>query len=181
MRKLLAVLGISLLLFSCNQNGTSTKKPYRIDKLLSELDSVYIIKKIDEMSGETSVRVNRFLWLGDDDGVSRFAVSPHIEVDSVFSLVSVIMMDMGNCNENDEIIILFDNGERIIKKSFNKFNCDGIALFDMNKEEIQLLRTQPISKIRITNGYTHDSYTSYVKENDKRYFIKLFYILDNKL
>ena len=51
----------------------------------------------------------------------------------------------------------------------------------MNEKEIQLLRTQPISKIRMTNGRTYDSYTGDVKEKDKRYFIQLFYALDNKL
>jgi hypothetical protein len=51
----------------------------------------------------------------------------------------------------------------------------------MTEKEIQLLRTQTLSKIRMTNGRTYDSYTGDVKQKDKRYFIQLFYALDNNL
>ena len=38
--------------------------------------------------------------------------------------------------KNDEIIILFENGEKITKKSWKKFNCKGEAYFNMNEKEI---------------------------------------------
>lgn len=94
-------------------------------------------------------------------------------------MISVNRFDNSIYIENDEIIILFESGEKITKTSWNR--CYGEAYFNMNEKEIQLLRTQPISKIRMTNGRTYDSYTGDVQEKDKRYFIQLFYALDNKL
>lgn len=144
-------------------------------------DSVYLVKKTDEMSGETYVYGNRAFIVANDAGKIGFRIDTYIENDLSFSVIIVTMVGIGNCNENDEIIILFENGEKITKKSWKKFNCEGEAYFNMNEKEIQLLRTQPISKIRMTNGRTYDSYTGDVKEKDKRYFIQLLYSLDNKL
>ena len=144
-------------------------------------DSVYLVKETDAMSGKTYVHENRFFNVANDEGNIGFIVATYIEDDLSFKTIIVSMFGIGSCNENDEIIILFENGERIIKKSWRKFNCDGGAFFNMNEKEIQLLRTQPMSKIKMTNGRTYDSYTGDVKEKDKRYFIQLFYALDNKL
>jgi hypothetical protein len=96
-------------------------------------------------------------------------------------MITVVMVGIGSCNENDEIIILFENGEKIVKKSWNSFNCDGEAYFNINELEMKLLRTLPMSKIRMTNGRSFDSYTGDVIAKDKRYFIQLLYALDNKL
>ena len=144
-------------------------------------DSVYVVKETDAMSGKTYVYGNRAFIVANDAGKVGFRVDTYIKDDLSFGMITVTMVGIGNCNENDEIIILFENGEKITKKSWKKFNCDGEAYFNMNEKEIQLLRTQPISKIRMTNGRTYDSYTGDVKEKDKRYFIQLFYALDNKL
>ena len=144
-------------------------------------DSVYLVKETDAMSGKTYVYGNRAFIVENDEGKIGFIVGTYITNDLSFGRITVTMFGIGSCNENDEIIILFENGEKIIKNSWKKFNCDGEAYFDMNEKEIQLLRTQPISKIRMTNGRTYDSYTGDVKEKDKRYFIQLFYALDNKL
>jgi hypothetical protein len=43
---------------------------------------------------------------------------------------------------------------------------------------MEMLRTLPMSKIRMTNGRSFDSYTGDVKAKDKRYFIQLLYALD---
>jgi hypothetical protein len=93
----------------------------------------------------------------------------------------VTMVGIGTCNENDEIIILFENGEKITKKSWKKFNCNGEAYFNLTDKEIDLLKKIPMSKIRMSNGRSYDSYTGDVKTKDKRYFIQLFYALDNNL
>ena len=144
-------------------------------------DSVSLLKKTDEMSGKTYVYANREFILANDAGKIGFIVGTYIKNDLSFNMIAVTMVGHGSCNENNEIIILFENGEKIIKKSWKKFNCEGETYFDMNEKEIQLLRTEPMAKIRMTNDRTYNSYTGDVKEKDKRYFIQLFYALDNKL
>ena len=186
---------ITMFIISSNQNDTSTKNQSQSDNLRQKQiedslkvveqkrieDSVYLVKETDEMSGKTYVYGNRRFIVANDAGEVGFRVGAYIRDNMSFGFISVTMVGIGSCNENDEIIILFENGERITKKSWLEFNCDGDAYFYMNKKEIQLLRTQPMSKIRMTNGWTYDSYTGDVKEKDKRYFIQLFYALDNKL
>jgi len=147
-----------------------------------QTDSVYVVKETDAMSGKTYVYGSRDFICANDAGKIGFRVSTHINSDkSTFSMITATMVGIGGCNENDEIIILFENGEKITKTSWKKFNCDGETYFNMNEKDIQLLRTQSLSKIRMTNGRTYDSYTGDVKQKDKRYFIQLFYALDNKL
>lgn len=148
-------------------------------------DSVYVVKATDDMSGETYVYGSRDFVCANDAVKIGFRVSTYIDFlnsDKLsVSMITVTMVGIGGCNENDEMIILFENGEKITKTSWKKFNCDGETYFNMNKKDIQLLRTQPLSKIRMTNGRTYDSYTGDVKQKDKRYFIQLFYALDNNL
>lgn len=143
-------------------------------------DSVYVVKETDAMSGKTYVYGNRTFIVANDAGKIGFRISTHISNLSL-SMITATMVGIGGCNENDEIIILFENGEKITKTSWKKFNCDGETYFNLNEKDIQLLRTQPLSKIRMTNGRTYDSYTGDVKQKDKRYFIQLLYALDNNL
>jgi len=147
-----------------------------------QTDSVYVIKETDAMDGKVIAYSSRDFICANDAGKIGFRVSAHINFrDIKFSMITATMVGIGSCNEKDEMIILFENGEKIIKTSWKEFNCEGGAYFDMNDDDIQLLRTQPISKIRMTNGRTYDSYTGDVKKKDKRYFIQVLYALDNNL
>jgi hypothetical protein len=147
-----------------------------------QTDSVYVIKEIDAMDGKVIAYSSRDFICANDAGKIGFRVSAHINFrDIKFSMITATMVGIGSCNEKDEMIILFENGEKIIKTSWKEFNCEGGTYFDMNDDDIQLLRTQPISKIRMTNGRTYDSYTGDVKKKDKRYFIQVLYALDNNL
>ena len=40
---------------------------------------------------------------------------------------------IGNCDENDELIFLFDDESKITITSWNKFNCEGKVYFNLNK------------------------------------------------
>jgi len=145
-------------------------------------DNVYVIKETDAMSGKSYVYGSRDFICANDAGKIGFRISTHINSETLkFSMITATMVGLGTCNENDEIIILFENGQKIIKKSWKKFNCDGETYFNIDNEEIELLRTQPLSKIRMTNGRTYDSYTGDVKLKDKKYFMQLFHALDNGL
>jgi hypothetical protein len=147
-----------------------------------QTDSVYVIKETDAMDGKVIAYSSRDFICANDAGKIGFRVSAHINFrDIKFSMITATMVGIGSCNEKDEMIILFENGEKIIKTSWKEFNCEGGTYFDMNDDDIQLLRTQPISKIRMTNGRTYDSSTGDVKKKDKRYFIQVLYALDNNL
>lgn len=143
-------------------------------------DSVYINKETDAMTDKTYYFANRSFIVKNDAGNIGFRVDSYIDDNIEFKMLVVTMVGIGNCNENDEIIILLENGKKVTKKSWKKFNCNGEAYFNLDKDDIEILKSSPISKIRMTNGRTYDSYTGDVKPKDKRYLIQLFYSLDNK-
>ena len=149
--------------------------------LFAQLDSVYITKSLDAMSGKTYVYGSRNFIVANDTKEKGFIIDTYINDNLSFRMITVVMVGIGNCNENDEIIILFENGEKITKKSWKSWNCDGEAYFDITELEMEMLRTLPMAKIRMTNGRSFDSYTGNVIAKDKRYFIQLLYALDNKL
>jgi hypothetical protein len=147
----------------------------------AQKDSVYLIKEVDELSDEVYFYANRRFVVSNKDNSVGFIVDAYIGEKITFDMITVKMVNIGSCNEKDEIIILLDNGKKIIKTSWKKFNCDGETYFDLTKEDIQLLRESELNTIRMTNGRTYDSYTGKVNQKDKRYFIQLIYALDNKL
>ena len=144
-------------------------------------DSVYLIKSTDEMSDKTYIYTNRDFVVSNETKTKGFRVGTYIKNDMTFSMIIITMVGIGSCNEKDEMIILFENGEKITKKSWKDFNCKGEAYFSLTNEEIELLSTKEISKIRMTNGRSYESYTGDVSDKDKRYFIQLFYAINNNL
>jgi hypothetical protein len=135
---------------------------------------VKVIKETDSMSGKTTVYANKALTIANDDKTVGFRVDAIMNDELVLRGLFVTMVGIGNCNEEDEMIILFDSGERIIKKSIKAFNCDGEALFALSEKDLALLRNQSMSKMRMTNGSSFESYTGDVNSDDKNYFIELF-------
>lgn len=140
--------------------------------LSGQNDSVYIKQETDEMTGKTYYYPAYKLVVADE--TTGFAINSLILEQNKFKMFIVKMINIGLCNENNELIILFDNGEKITARSWNKFNCDGTAYFYLTANDKELLRTQTLFKIRILNGRTYESYTGEVATADKRYFIQLF-------
>lgn len=138
-----------------------------------------VISDTDAMSGRTTLYADRGLVVANNDQTVGFVIDAIMNNELKLRGLFVSMVNIGRCNEKDEIIILFDNGEKIIKKSIKDFNCDGEALFSLTDKELDLLRKQTLSKIRMTNGSSFESYTGDVKEVDKEYFITLLDCLDN--
>jgi hypothetical protein len=63
-----------------------------------------------------------------------------------------------SCLENTEVIIMFEDGTKITTTQWNKFNCDEDVWTTQSKSELEMLKTLPIKKIRVTNGRSFKSY-----------------------
>ena len=81
---------------------------------------------------------------------------------------------IGNCDEKDQLIFLFDDGSKISISSWNKFNCKGNAYFNLTEDELNSLKTKLVTTIRFVNGYTSDSFTYTLKKLEKDYFINVY-------
>lgn len=80
-------------------------------------------------------------------------------------------VNIGNCDENDSLIILFEDDTKITLTSWNKFNCEGNAYFNLTKDEINELSAKKVKSIRFSNGRSYESLTVALKEEQKDYFI----------
>ena len=140
-------------------------------------DSFYITKRVDAMSDKVYYAPNQGIIVANPEQTMAFRLDMFFGHKLEFRMITATIVGIGSCHEADGLIILFENGEKLKSVAWNKFNCDGDAYFYVTKEGLALLKTQPMKTIRITNGYTYDSYTGDVDESDKNYFIKLFYEL----
>ena len=56
---------------------------------------------------------------------------------------------------------------------WNEFTCDGKVWCKVSDSDKEILATKKVSKIRIQNGRTFESYTHTLADGDKNYFIQL--------
>lgn len=135
-------------------------------------DSLYVVMVQDEMDGTITYYPSMRI-LATDDGEKGFALSAFLNRSMNVEDLEVLSAGLG-CSEHDEVIILFDNGEKITKKSWNEFNCKGNSWFHLSSSDKELLSKQPIKKVRFTSGRSYESYTQEIQGSDKTYFIRLF-------
>ncbi|MCX6310524.1 MAG: hypothetical protein NT084_02700 [Bacteroidetes bacterium] len=147
-------------------------------------DSVCVYRQVDDMSDKVYYFPSRKIVCVSDDKQQAFSVSIFINCDSDSNLYMndfcVKMVGIGSCVENNEIIILFEDGTKIKATSWNDFNCDGDAWIKVSKDDINSLKTKRISKIKLTNGRTFDSYTGVIPPENADYFIQLFYAMEHR-
>lgn len=146
---------------------------------ISSFAQVKITKTVDEMTDKVYHFVSERLIAANSAGNKGCAISMSIKSSNgtLISKSSIVqMVGLGRCNENNTIILLFDNGDKVSIDSWNPFNCDGTVYFNFSKANIKKMRTNPLSKIRITNGRSYESYTAEVEY--KNYFIDFYKELD---
>ena len=81
---------------------------------------------------------------------------------------------IGNCDENDSLIILFEDDTKLEITMWNKFNCESKAYFNLTESELELLKSKKITTIRFNNGYTYNSLTYSLKKEEKGFFINVY-------
>ena len=138
-------------------------------------DSVYLINTFDPMENSYELSTSRGFNV---DGV-YFNV--WLNNGFLFDALYVSYPKSVGCTENGEIIIMFTDGTTLKKRSEVDFNCSPYTYFKLNKSNIDKLRHNTISKIRVTDGYGYKSFEGNLSEQDARYFIQVMYALDKKL
>jgi hypothetical protein len=130
-----------------------------------------LTKIVDEMSDKVYWSDDGQIYIKDDAGFRIECAWKYNSKEPVFDGIMAKVVGLGSCVENVEMIVLFDNSEKVTVTSWNKFNCEGNAWFSLKNNELELFKTVPITKIRFTNGRTYDSITGELDMSD--YFIKI--------
>lgn len=140
---------------------------------------VTIIKETDDMTGEVSIMPSRKIVLLNSTKTVGFSVLGFISKDMQLQHIAVMAAGLGACIDKSEIILLLEGDNRIVKRAWSKFNCEGNAYFSLADSDIDLLSKYALVKIRVTNGQTHSQYTSEVPAADAHYFIDIIKLIDN--
>jgi hypothetical protein len=141
-----------------------------------------IIRHQDEMTDKVYYYPSDQFVVKSEDGESGFFVMLSLKEEKsriTHSGIIVQSVNIGSCFENDNLIVLFDNGEKSTMLSWNKFNCEGNSYFYIPAKDLELFKTQKIKKVRFENGRSHESLTGEVENTE--YFITLFKLMaENK-
>jgi hypothetical protein len=149
-----------------------------------------IMRYQDDMTDKVYYLTTEGLVVKSEDGKKGFRVELDIKETDDKTITSngitIKVANIGNCYENDVLIMLFENGEKISLTSWNKFNCDGNSWFHLNEDYTttytDILKTQKLVKIRFENGYSHESLTREIPVNSQSFFIELYKLIsENKV
>ena len=143
------------------------------------LDSSFVYYWEDELEGKKYFTPNYDMIVANSEKTKGAKLSCHINHKGNLSFLTAKLIGLGNCVDKNELIILFSNGEKCTIKSWNDFNCEGNAYFNVTSSQRELLSTTPIKTIRVRNGDSYESVTS-SEFGNPRYFIQLFHSIDNK-
>ena len=147
--------------------------------LQAQTDSAYVYYWEDTMEDKMYYTPSYDLVVANESKTKGSKISIHLK-DGEFRFLTAELIGLGNCVEDNTIIILFEDDTKINLTSWNDFNCDGSAYLNPTPEQLTKLTTLEVKTIRVTNGYNHKSVTSHEITNP-RYFIQLLYAIDNKL
>jgi hypothetical protein len=131
----------------------------------------------DKMTDKEYYFPQRKLICANPEKTKGFTISPNFKADSGKMVNNGFMcknVNIGSCDENDSMIILFDDDSKITLTAWNKFNCEGNAYFDLTNSQLQDLSTKKVNSIRFSNGRSYESLTISLKEEQKDYFIRVY-------
>jgi len=142
----------------------------------AQSDSSRIVKLVDEMTDKSYFNPTANIPIISEDNQKGFGLSLNLkEVNGeiVQDGLSVMMINIGSCVENVELIIMFADSTKMSLTSWNKFNCEGDAWYNLTDKQFKKLSETKIIKLKVINGRTYDSLSGDVPENADEYFINL--------
>jgi hypothetical protein len=173
MKKIMMVaitLIVSVLSFGQTKQSTPQKKTFKL------------IYEKDKMTDNEYLEPNWNLIAKKTEKTGFLLKPSFTKRDSglwVYNGLTVLVAGIGSCQDDDFLIIMFEDGTKVRTDMWNNFNCDGDVYMDWDKKIEKELRTKPIKIVRLTNGSSFESHeVTYTKTEDKNYFITYFKKLD---
>jgi hypothetical protein len=140
--------------------------------------SPFIIEHcIDKMTDKEYHFTQNSLVCSDVKNTQGFIITPSFKKNyNELTPNSIICksLNIGNCNEKDILIIMFDDDTKITYIAWNKFNCEGNSYFTVSKEDVIILSTKKIKAMRYINERSYESLTYILKEKERNYFINAY-------
>jgi len=135
-----------------------------------------IVKDCDDMTDKCVYYPRHNMIVANAEKTVGFTLDVRIVENSGQISIADIMVksvNIGNCNENDKLILMLDDSTKISLVSWNKFNCEGNAWFNVKESDVNKLGSHKILKAYFQNGRSYDSYSATITSDDQNYFIKI--------
>jgi hypothetical protein len=140
----------------------------------SQNEKSYVEELYNSKTKEFGLYVSNNLVLTSHNRTKALQICPIVNKDSTFSVLFVIAHNVGSCCQNDQITILFTNGDFLTATSFKGLNCEGKSFFSFSKDDWDKLRTIPILAINLINGHSFEYFTQKTTKMQSEYFIQLY-------
>jgi hypothetical protein len=144
----------------------------------SQIKKTFIIEHCkDNMTDKEYYFSKKKLICSNAEKTKGFTIYPSFKkVDNDLEQNGLILsnVNIGNCDENDQLIFLFDDDSKIILTSWNKFNCDGNAYFNISDQQFDSLTNKLIKTIRFVNGYKYETFTHSLEIIQKDFFVNAY-------
>lgn len=144
----------------------------------AQSDSIYIKKIVDDMTDQVIYAASSPLTLSNNEKTIGINLDPFLDEGPRFSEILCTMVGLGACNERSDLIVMFEDSSKVTIRSWNKYNCKGIAYFAIGSHD--KFATKRVLKIRVTNGLSGESYTNVLPKSKQEYFIKLLAACNSK-
>lgn len=135
-----------------------------------------IVKDCDDMTDKCTYYPRHNMIVTNETKTIGFTMDARIvEKNGQLSVadIMVLSVNIGNCNENDKLILMFEDSTKLSLTSWNKFNCEGNAWFTLKESDVNRLASNKIIKAYFQNGRSYDSYSSTIGPEDQDYFVKI--------
>jgi hypothetical protein len=135
-----------------------------------------VVKDCDDMTDKCVYYPRHNMILANDNKTVGFTVDARI-VDKAGQLsvadIMIKSVNIGNCNENDKLILMLSDSTKLSLVSWNKFNCEGNSWFNLKESDVNRLASNKIIKAYFQNGRSYDSFTKEIVVEDQDYFVKI--------
>lgn len=144
----------------------------------SQKTNPFVIEHCKDKMTETEYYfVQKKFICSNTEKTKGFAISPNFKSNNGIVVNSGLIcknVNIGNCDENDTLIILFEDDSKITLTAWNKFNCNGNAYFNLSSNDLNELSTKKVNTIRFTNGRSYDTFTQTLNQDQKDYFVRAY-------
>ena len=163
-----------------NDDGTYSWETSTSEETLLKDNDIFIYKIVDEFTDEYFYMFSKKLVLIDEEKNQGFNMNFGMDIEkTIANGLNAVIVGL-ECLEDVEVNFLFEDASKFAIKSWNDFNCDGNAWFNLSLEEIDMLGNKSLSKIRVRNGRNFESMTFTLDGEDKQYFRKAYNSIVNK-
>lgn len=135
-----------------------------------------IIQDCTDLSGECLYYPSEQIVVANEKATTGFTISAdltdkngNLQIDGFICN----LYNIGACCEKNQLTLMFEDNSIITLLSWNDFNCDGNAYFNITKAQLDKLCTLKIIKAQIKNGYSFDSFQNSISASQQDYFITI--------